>query len=173
MPVNFNNFTPQERLGRQIFQGQVGVATCTNCHGTDNFIPNNVFNNRLENPYVDKGIGALAGRPQDEGVFKVPLLRNIALTAPYMHDSRFATLEQVVEFCNSGVVAHPNLSGPLRAGPPPPAPAVPLRLNLTTDQKTALVAFLKTRSGKLFGNRQQERPTDSCFLAERGRHDVV
>ncbi len=50
VPVNFNNFTPQERLGRQVFLGQVGSATCTNCHGTDNFVPNNVFNNGLENP---------------------------------------------------------------------------------------------------------------------------
>jgi cytochrome c peroxidase len=103
----------------------------------------------LENPYVDKGIGDLTGLPQDEGEFKVPSLRNIELTAPYMHDGRFATLEQVVEFYNSGVVAHPNLSGPLRAGPPPPPgapppPVLPLRLNLSTDQKTALVAFLKT-----------------------------
>jgi cytochrome c peroxidase len=149
VPVNFANFTAQERLGRQIFLGQVGDATCVNCHGTDNFVPNNVFNNGLENPYVDKGIGALTGLPQDEGEFKVPSLRNIELTAPYMHDGRFATLEQVVEFYNSGVVAHPNLSGPLRAGPPPPPgapppPVVPLRLNLSNDQKAALVAFLKT-----------------------------
>ncbi len=91
---------------------------------------------------MDRGIGALTNRPQDEGVFKVPSLRNIELTAPYMHDGRFATLEQVVEFYNSGVVAHPNLSGPLRAGPPGSPPA-PLRLNLLVEQKAALVAFLK------------------------------
>ena len=146
VPVNFSNFTLQERLGRQVFLGQVGAATCTNCHGTDNFVPNNVFNNGLENPYLDGGIGELTGLPQDEGEFKVPSLRNIGLTAPYMHDGRFATLEQVVEFYNSGVVAHPNLSGPLRVGQPPPPGQlpVPLRLNLTTDQKAALVAFLKT-----------------------------
>ena len=144
VPVNFSNFTDQEFLGRRIFLGQVGVATCVNCHGTDNFVPNNVFNNGLENPYVDRGIAAISNRPQDEGVFKVPSLRNIELTAPYMHDGRFATLEQVVEFYNSGVVGHPNLSGPLRAGPPPPAPAVPLRLHLDDEQKAALVAFLRT-----------------------------
>ncbi len=143
--VNFTNFTAEENLGRQIFNGQVGNATCTACHGTDNFVPNNINNNGLENPYVDKGIGALTGNPQDEGLFKVPSLRNIELTAPYMHDGRFATLEQVVEFYNSGVVAHPNLSGPLRAGPPGPGqPVVARRLNLTAGQKTALVAFLKT-----------------------------
>ncbi len=142
VPVGFSNFTPQENLGRQIFNGQVGRATCTACHGTDNFVPGpNINNNGLENPYVDKGLGGITGRPQDEGLFKVPSLRNVELTAPYMHDGRFKTLEEVVEFYNSGVVAHPNLSPPLRVPNPPGAP---LRLNLTAEQKAALVAFLKT-----------------------------
>jgi cytochrome c peroxidase len=136
----FSNFTPQENLGRQIFNGQVGNATCVACHGTDNFVPGpNINNNGLENPYVDKGLGGVTGRPQDEGLFKVPSLRNIALTAPYMHDGRFATLEEVVEFYNSGVVNHPNLSPPLRL-----PGGQPLRLNLTVAQKAALVAFLRT-----------------------------
>jgi len=137
---NFATFTAQENLGRQMFFGQVGNATCVACHGTDNFVPGpNINNNGLENPYVDKGLGGITGRPQDEGLFKVPSLRNIALTAPYMHDGRFATLEEVVEFYNSGVVAHPNLSPPLR-GPG----GLPLRLNLTPARKAALVAFLRT-----------------------------
>lgn len=140
---NFSNFTAQEILGRQIFLGQVGNATCAACHGTDNFVPGpNINNNGLENPYVDKGVGALTGLPQDEGLFKVPSLRNIELTGPYMHDGRFTTLEQVVEFYNSGVVNHPNLSPPLR-NPPGQGPG-PRRLNLTTAQKAALVAFMKT-----------------------------
>ena len=88
---------------------------------------------------MDKGVGGLTGLPQDEGLFKVPSLRNIELTAPYMHDGRFATLEEVVEFYNAGVVNHPNLSPPLR-GPG----GQPRRLNLTAAQKAALVAFLKT-----------------------------
>jgi cytochrome c peroxidase len=138
----FGNFTAQENLGRQIFNGQVGNATCTACHGTDNFVPGpNINNNGLENPYIDKGRGEITGLPQDEGLFKVPSLRNIERTAPYMHDGRFTTLEQVVEFYNSGVVNHPNLSPPLRTPPPGNGPR---RLNLTTQQKAALVAFLKT-----------------------------
>lgn len=138
--VRFANFTAQENLGRQIFFGRVGNATCSACHGTDNFVPGpNINNNGLENPYVDKGLGGITGRPQDEGKFKVPSLRNIALTAPYMHDGRFATLEEVVEFYNSGVVDHPNLSPPLR-GPD----GSPLRLNLSDTEKAALVAFLET-----------------------------
>lgn len=134
----FSNFTAEETQGRQIFNG---VGNCNACHGTDNFVPGAgpPFNNGLENPYTDKGLGAISGRTQDEGLFKVPSLRNIELTAPYMHDGRFATLEQVVEFYNSGVVAHPNLSPPLRV-----AGGQPRRLNLTTAQKAALVAFLKT-----------------------------
>ena len=145
VPLGFSNFTAQENQGRQIFQGPVGG--CATCHGSDNFVPgNNIFNNGLENPYVDKGAGEVTGLASDEGFFKVPSLRNIELTAPYMHDGRFATLEQVVEFYNSGVVNHPNLSPQLRVlpGPGVPQPPPPRRLNLTDAQKAALVAFLKT-----------------------------
>lgn len=144
---NFANFTAQENLGRQIFFGQAGFShvTCAACHGSDNFVPGAAINNNgLEDPYVDKGLGARTGLSQDEGLFKVPSLRNIELTAPYMHDGRFATLEQVVEFYDSGVVAHPNLSPPLRVPPGGPAAGTPLRLNLTPTQKAALVAFMKT-----------------------------
>ena len=141
----FANFTAQENLGRQIFLGQVGNATCGACHGTDTFSAPNINNNGLEFPYVDTGVGGITGRAQDMGLFKVPSLRNIELTAPYMHDGRFATLEEVVEFYNSGVVSNANLSGPLRAPPAPGTPpGSPRRLNLTTAQKAALVAFMKT-----------------------------
>jgi len=87
------------------------------------------------------------------GLFKVPSLRNVELSAPYMHDGRFATLDQVVDFYDHGVVDNPNLSPPLRSppGPPPgpgqppgPPPGSPLRLNLSPVEKAALVAFLKT-----------------------------
>ncbi len=140
----FTNFTAQENLGRQIFFGQVGNATCAACHSTDTFSAPNIFNNGLEFPYVDPGVGGITGRAQDNGLFKVPSLRNIELTAPYMHDGRFATLEEVVEFYNSGVVNNPNLPPPLRAPPIPGQPPAPRRLNLTAGQKAALVAFLNT-----------------------------
>lgn len=140
----FSNFTTQENQGRAIFNGP-GAGNCAACHGSDNFVPGNlIFNNGLENPYVDKGVGAITLRTQDEGLFKVPSLRNIELTAPYMHDGRFATLEQVVDFYNNGVVNHPNLSPPLRNPPGAPGAGQPRRLNLTNAQKAALVAFLKT-----------------------------
>jgi cytochrome c peroxidase len=138
----FANFTAQENQGRQIFNG---VGNCAACHGTDNFVPGAAINNNgLEFPYVDLGVGGITGRAQDNGLFKVPSLRNIELTAPYMHDGRFATLEEVVEFYNSGVVDNPNLSPPLRNPPGSPGAGQPHRLNLTAAQKAALVAFLKT-----------------------------
>ncbi len=142
--VNFTNLTAQENEGRNIFNTPT-LGNCAACHGTDNFVPGpNINNNGLENPYIDKGVGGLTNLPQDEGLFKVPSLRNIELTAPYMHDGRFATLEEVVEFYNSGVVNHPNLSPPLRNPPNAPNPGQPRRLNLTVAQKAALLAFMKT-----------------------------
>jgi cytochrome c peroxidase len=121
-------------------------ATCAACHGTDNFVPGPALNNNgLEFPYVDQGVGAITGNTNDLGKFKVPSLRNIGLTGPYMHDGRFTNLQQVVEFYNSGVVDNPNLSPPLRLPPPPGQTVGPvLRLNLTQQQKDALVAFLRT-----------------------------
>lgn len=138
----FANFTTEENTGRQIFLGQTANhAPCALCHLTDNFVQTGgIDNNGLEFPFVDKGIGGITGVVTDEGKFKVPSLRNIELTAPYMHDGRFTNLEQVVEFYNSGVVFNANLTPPLRAQGGNSA----LRLNLTASQKTALVAFLKT-----------------------------
>ena len=139
---NFANFTAQENQGRQIFNGPGG---CAACHGTDNFVPGPALNNNgLEFPYVDLGVGGITGNAGDNGKFKVPSLRNLELTAPYMHDGRFATLEEVVEFYDHGVVDNPNLSPPLRNPPGTPNAGQPRRLNLTPDQKAALVAFLKT-----------------------------
>ena len=132
---NFSNFTPEENQGRQIFNGQ---GRCATCHGTDNFVPDNVFNNGLENPYTDPGVGAITGRQQDLGKFKVPSLRNIALTGPYMHDGRLETLEDVVECYDSEVVNHPNLAPQLRNN------NRPRRLNLSEAEKRALVAFMNT-----------------------------
>ena len=100
-----------------------------------------VANNGLDAVYADKGLGGISGREQDEGLFKVPFLRNVALTAPYMHDGRFATLADVVEHYSSGIQANPNLDPLLYS---PSAPGQAMQMNFTQDQKQALVAFLQT-----------------------------
>ena len=88
---------------------------------------------------TDRGFGAISGNPAMDGHFKVGSLRNIELTAPYMHDGRFTTLEQVIEHYNTGVKNNPNLSPQLRL-----PNGMPRQLNLSPADKAALVAFLKT-----------------------------
>ncbi len=136
----FSNLTPEENRGRTLFNAP---GSCSACHGTDNFVPGpNILNNGLEFPYVDLGRGGVTGVAADNGKFKVPSLRNIALTAPYMHDGRFATLEAVIDFYSTGVVDNPNLSPPLRLPPQQGGGVRPG--NFTAAQKAELVAFLKT-----------------------------
>lgn len=142
LAVNFSNFTPQENQGRQIFFGR---GRCNTCHVTDVFVAPEARNNGLDLVSTDNGLGGVTGNPADNGKFKVPSLRNIALSGPYMHDGRFTTLAQVIEFYNSGVQAHPNLDPRLRQ--PNGQPRV---LNLRPDEKNALVAFLTTLTDPAF-----------------------
>jgi cytochrome c peroxidase len=141
---NFSIFTPQENLGRQLFNGR---GRCNVCHTTDAFVAPNARNNGLELVSTDTGLGGVTGNPADNGKFKVPSLRNIALTGPYMHDGRFGTLAEVIEFYNSGVQAHPNLDPVLR-GPGPNGQ--PRRLNLNPVEQEALLAFLNTLTDEAF-----------------------
>lgn len=85
------------------------------------------------------GVYEAIKNPAFLGAFKVPSLKSVALSAPYMHDGRFATLEEVVEYYNSGIQNHPNLANALRA-----PNGQPVRLNLSAQSKTDLVNFLKT-----------------------------
>ncbi len=133
----FANFTAQENRGKEIFLSPQNA--CAACHGSETFTPPQERNNGLDLVTVDRGFGAVTNRPQDEATFKVTTLRNVELTAPYMHDGRFATLEEVVEHYSSGVKNHPNLSNPLRL-----PNGNPRNLNLSVADKQALVAFLKT-----------------------------
>ncbi|MBD1208023.1 MAG: c-type cytochrome [Ignavibacteria bacterium] len=140
LQTNFQNFTAQENRGRAIFNGRDG--NCATCHGTRQLIMERPENNGLDAvSTTDLGLAEVTGNQRDAGRFRVPSLRNIELTAPYMHDGRLLTLEDVVEHYNSRVQPHPNLSNQLRANN---QANTPRRLNLSTADKQALVAFLKT-----------------------------
>jgi len=135
--ATFPNFTAQENRGKEIFLSPQNA--CAACHGSETFTAPQEKNNGLDMATVDRGFGAVANNTALDATFKVTTLRNVELTAPYMHDGRFATLEQVVEHYNSGVRNHPNLSPQLRL-----PNGQPRQLNLTIQDKAALVAFLKT-----------------------------
>jgi cytochrome c peroxidase len=139
VPVNFANFTAQEELGREIFQGDRG--RCSICHFTNIHISDRPHNIGLDATTTDEGVGGITGLPADDGAFKAPSLRNIAFTAPYMHDGRFATLEEVVTFYNDGVQPHPNLDFQMKN-----LDGTPRRLNLTATEQAALVAYMRTLS---------------------------
>jgi cytochrome c peroxidase len=139
IPANapFANFSPEENRGKEIFMS--GIGGCNPCHGTETFTAPGELNNGLDLTTIDRGFGAVINNINRDATFKVTTLRNVELTAPYMHDGRFTTLEQVVEHYSSGVKNHPNLSPQLRLPGGQPRLA-----NLTAADKAALVAFMKT-----------------------------
>ena len=131
---DFANFTAQENRGKKIY-----LDNCASCHSPTQSRPAKLqANNGLDATTTDEGVGGITKSSQDMGMFKVPLLRNIALTAPYMHDGRFQTLEEVVEHYSTGVQNHPNLSEELRSF------NGAKNLNLSAEDKQALIAFLNT-----------------------------
>ncbi|MBK7938368.1 MAG: c-type cytochrome [Lewinellaceae bacterium] len=141
----FSDFNLQENTGKSLY-----MLHCGSCHGFDqvnapliNFtgspFGSDNASNGLDADPADKGVGAVSGRSEDDGTFKIPSLRNVAKSAPYMHDGRFNTLEEVIEHYNSGVKAHTNLNPLLRN-----ADGSPKQLNLSSADKQALIAFLNT-----------------------------
>ena len=133
----FPNFTAQENRGKELFL--LPQNACAACHGSETFTAPQEKNNGLDLITVDRGFGAVVNNVNQDATFKVTSLRNVELTAPYMHDGRFATLEEVIEHYSSGVKNHPNLSQQLKLPNGQPRLA-----NLTPQDKAALVAFLKT-----------------------------
>ncbi len=132
-------FTDAERRGFTIFFDTSMVmaqAECSHCHMDPLFTTLAYENNGVQVAdglnYPDQGRGAITGNRYDNGKFKVPSLVNIALTAPYMHDGRFRTLEQVIDHYNSGGHPGENVSPNVRP------------LNLTEQDKQDLIAFLHT-----------------------------
>lgn len=133
--TNLDGFTDQEIQGKSLF-----MDNCASCHGqTFTLADIQVASNGLDKEYSDQGVGAISRKSSDQGVFKTAILRNVELTAPYMHDGRFATLEDVVNFYSEGIQDHPNLHPLLRSND-----GSPKKFNFSEDEKQALVSFLKT-----------------------------
>jgi cytochrome c peroxidase len=164
----FSQFSSQEMRGKELFFNKLH---CQNCHGGANMNKaldgEHAFNIGLDEQYADNGVGALTANRKNNGVFKVPSLRNVALTAPYMHDGRFATLEQIVEHYDHSLKGHENLfsalksftwegnGGSLNSGGSmgwnsgnnnTSNLSNAKTLNLQPQDKLALIAFLKTLS---------------------------
>jgi cytochrome c peroxidase len=99
----FQTVDNEEWAGYDLFKSLNG-ADCFHCHNGPLMRVKKFSNNGLDVTFSDNGRGAITGNSNDHGKFKVPTLRNIALTAPYMHDGRFATLDDVIEHYSSGVV---------------------------------------------------------------------
>ncbi|MEO1435605.1 MAG: cytochrome c peroxidase [Bacteroidota bacterium] len=135
-------FTDDELNGYEMFfdlaSGILPDAECGHCHNAPLFTVNNYRNNGLDEAldlatdFEDNGFGDVTGNVFDNGKFRIPTLRNIALTAPYMHDGRFETLEEVIDHYDSGGHYADNLD-----------PLI-INIGLTDEQKDQLLAFLHT-----------------------------
>ena len=158
-------YTDLEALGAAIFFdlgdevetkwfGRLPTGECAHCHTAPHFTNQRFFNNGLDSAatvsdFADRGRGAVSGSPYENGLFKTPSLRNVALTAPYMHDGRMETLAEVVEHYNSGGHYARNKSANVKP------------LLLTGRQKSALVAFLHTLTDTSFVTNPDYRPMNS------------
>jgi cytochrome c peroxidase len=151
------SLTPTERQGAALFNnhpGEVGGVfirggACHHCHFSETglFSSPDFFNNGLDVNFQDAGRGAVTGLASDQGKFKAPTLRNIALTAPYMHDGRFKTLEEVLDHYNEHIKTTSAFVDPnvLLSNTPNGT-----RLDLTVTEKTQLLAFLRTLTDSSF-----------------------
>lgn len=144
----YDRFVRKE--GEQLTQTELeGMAIfrekCSSCHATDLFTDDTFRNNGITDDFrYDKGREEITLNPADKGKFKVPSLRNIDYTAPYMHNGSLETLEEVLEHYRSGMKDNPTLDSIFRkrAGKP--------GINLSDDEVKKLVSFLKTLSDKEF-----------------------
>jgi len=100
--------TAEEWAGYDLFKSLNG-ADCLHCHSGVLMHINKFSNNGMDATFSDPGRGGITGNPNDMGRFKIPTLRNIALTAPYMHDGRFSTLDQVIDHYSTDLVSSPTI----------------------------------------------------------------
>ncbi len=140
------SLSADEERGRVLFFAEynpffpdISGADCQHCHSGKNFENDEYINNGLdpEIAFTDLGREIVTADPNDRAKFKVPSLRNVALTPPYMHDGRFQTLEEVVEHYDNGIFDAPTLHVTLRN-------TLPNGLQLSAQDKADLVAFLHT-----------------------------
>jgi cytochrome c peroxidase len=123
--------------GMELFFSE--ALSCSGCHNGFNFTNWAFENNGLYTTYYpDSGRARITRDPADAGKFKVPTLRNIAVTGPYMHDGNLASLEDVVEHYNNGGQDHPNKSSLIQP------------LGLSSEQKNNLIRFLETLTDNAF-----------------------
>ena len=137
---------PAAQAGLRLFRGK---ANCTACHLGPTFTDERFHNTGVAwrpeargetgeaGTFLDDGRAAVTGKREDRGAFKTPTLREVARTAPYMHDGSFARLDEVVEFYSDGGRPNPQLDPEIKA------------LRLAPDEKTALLAFLRALSGSI------------------------
>lgn len=144
------SFTKEEYAGFVLMNDQT-KGDCLHCHTTDADALGTTLkfsNNGLDavtNPqeYKDKGRGAVTGKISDNGNFIIPSLRNISLTAPYMHDGRFKTLDDVLEFYSSGVKQSVNIDTKMEFAHQGGA-------HLTSEEKKNIISFLQTMTDSIF-----------------------
>ncbi len=146
------SLTEEEKRGFELFvteydprREQFG-ADCFHCHGGPLFQSQSFANNGLDAEFADLGRFKVTSNEADKGKFAVPSLRNVEVTGPYMHDGRFKTLEEVIEHYASGVKRSATLDPNIAKHPDTGIP-------LTTADKKALVAFLKTLTDEKFKTR--------------------
>jgi cytochrome c peroxidase len=157
------NLNAQEELGRKLFMAHPDVkvslrgANCIDCHsqfltGGSAARYDGFSNNGLDDEaHLQPGLQLVTGNPAHRGMFKVPSLRNIALTAPYMHDGRFKTLEEVLDHYDSGIKNSSTLSALIvEADNRGAAAAGRISLHLTAGEKAAIIAFLRTLTDQDF-----------------------
>ncbi|HEY4336254.1 MAG TPA: cytochrome c peroxidase [Puia sp.] len=133
------NFPPQPKATR------LRSAGCSNCHGGPRTFNETYHNNGLDADPKDSGREAVTRQAYDHGRFRVVTLRNIALTAPYMHDGRFNTLQEVIDHYSDHLQPSPTLSPSLKD-----TTNTPINLHLSKQEKADLLAFLHTLTDSAF-----------------------
>ncbi|WP_209329724.1 cytochrome-c peroxidase [Lunatimonas salinarum] len=145
--------SPQEQRGMELFMTMpqpdraIRGANCAHCHGTPKMFKELFHDNGLAPTPDDPGRISVTGDALDKGRFRVPTLRNIALTAPYMHDGRFATLDEVLDHYSESIQPNDQVSPFIREVGNDPGR---LGLKLHDQEKKDIIAFLHLLTDSLF-----------------------